>query len=558
MGKGPVTSPGRASNAAPTKPPSWKLKPPHDTVIQGIVISGFSSLPSALALFLFCDWPEHGPGHKTAGNGGWLKDLDAVAPITDADERDKRAASVAFTYTGLQKIGLDADALATFSQPFREGMYQEDRLRRLGDKFREEWQGTVIPGGPRWSGNIPSRRWDVEVSKLSRERTLTDVGSPLKKGEDESKTPITVHALVVLYEETPEAAVVWAQQVERQLARHGVRVAHRLPLELRLDAKDISREHFGFADGISQPIPYEEKEDLTSPDVLIMSDGSPVVRDDWHGVPLGEILIGHTNAHHEKAPGPFVADNRMARDCGLTTNGAPEGLRNFGLNGSYLVVRELQQHVGAFWKSLEDNAEWIRAHDPGATHVTAEWLADRVIGRNTDGHLLCPSGFLKSDQYDTPQNAIGFKMTDPESLGCPAGSRVRRANPRDGLAKGLASAKTSLDAANNHRILRRGRKYGTPIAKGVGEDGAERGLLFMCLNTDIARQFEFVQQTWLLNKNFATLFDETDPLIGPEGGFTIREQPLRRIVQVKTFIQMAGGEYFFLPSIPAFNYLAAL
>jgi hypothetical protein len=66
-----------------------------------------------------------------------------------------------------------------------------------------------------------------------------------------------------------------------------------------------------------------------------------------------------------------------------------------------------------------------------------------------------------------------------------------------------------------------------------------------------------VQQTWLLNKNFGTLFDETDPLVGPKGPFTIPENPLRRIVEVDTFIQMAGGEYFFLPSIPALKYLAA-
>jgi hypothetical protein len=62
----------------------------------------------------------------------------------------------------------------------------------------------------------------------------------------------------------------------------------------------------------------------------------------------------------------------------------------------------------------------------------------------------------------------------------------------------------------------------------------------------------------MLNRNFATLYDETDPLVGPEGGFTIGERPLRRIVQVKTFIQMAGGEYFFLPSLPAIDYLASL
>jgi hypothetical protein len=88
------------------------------------------------------------------------------------------------------------------------------------------------------------------------------------------------------------------------------------------------------------------------------------------------------------------------------------------------------------------------------------------------------------------------------------------------------------------------------------DDGVDRGLLFICLNTDITRQFEFVQQTWMLNPNFATLYDEADPLLGPKGMMTIPEEPLRRIIEVDTFVQMAGGEYFFLPSMPALRYLA--
>ena len=39
---------------------------------------------------------------------------------------------------------------------------------------------------------------------------------------------------------------------------------------------------------------------------------------------------------------------------------------------------------------------------------------------------------------------------------------------------------------------------------------------------------------------------------------TIREQPLRRTVHVDTFVQAAGGDYFFLPSLPALRYLAML
>ena len=178
MGAGPVTS--------PKKKPTWKLKPPHDTFTQGIVVSGFSDLPSAEALFLWCDWPENGPDSPaSAGKGAWLKALADVAPITDADGKDQRAAAIAFTWTGLQKLGLSADALATFSAPFREGMYQEDRLRRLGDKIRDEWQGTVIPGGPRWSANIPARK---EKGAQAWERVIADVSSPADDDEREVVT----------------------------------------------------------------------------------------------------------------------------------------------------------------------------------------------------------------------------------------------------------------------------------------------------------------------------------------------------------------------------------
>ena len=137
---------------------------------------------------------------------------------------------------------------------------------------------------------------------------------------------------------------------------------------------------------------------------------------------------------------------------------------------------------------------------------------------------------------------------------------MRRAFPRDALAPLPTedSRQTLLQAANNHRILRRGRKFGARAADRYTPDGIDRGLLFMCLNTDIERQFEFVQQTWLLNSSFATLFDETDPLLGPAGVQTLRGQPVRRKVKVRTYVQMAGGDYFFLPSLPALAYLSLL
>jgi deferrochelatase/peroxidase EfeB len=224
-----------------------------------------------------------------------------------------------------------------------------------------------------------------------------------------------------------------------------------------------------------------------------------------------------------------------------------------------LVVRELKQNVAAFWQSMDKNAASIREHDPQhSAHVTAEWLAERVVGRDREGHLLCPGGRLAPDALGLPDNNYLFHPRDPHGIGCPPGSHVRRAHPRDALAPTEAQGADLLLAANNHRILRRGRKFGPKIADYRTSDGEDRGLLFMCLNTDIARQFEFIQQTWLLNSDFVTLFDEVDPLIGPKGRMTIREEPLRRTVHVETFVQMAGGDYFFLPSLPALRYLAAL
>src|SRR5207253_11087120 len=58
--------------------------------------------------------------------------------------------------------------------------------------------------------------------------------------------------------------------------------------------------------------------------------------------------------------------------------------------------------------------------------------------------------------------------------------------------------------SNRHRIIRRGRPY---------QDGpTEQGHLFIAVNTDIARQFEFIQQTWHMSPAFNALYTAKDPL----------------------------------------------
>lgn len=522
MGDGPVTGLDWRDR------PSWKLAAPHAARTQGLVVSGFNKQEFAAALFLGFGWPK-----PAEGKGAWLNALRDICPITDADGAEPAPAAIAFTYTGLELLGLSRESLASFSAPFREGMTQVDRLRRLGDCRDDVWNDTVVEGGHQWSGNAP-----IGTAEKVRRKA----------------TPLGVHALLILYDLSEAAVQQRVAAVTAVLAQHEVAIVRQLPLSLRLDENGVGREHFGFADGISQPVPYEDG-------AVVFRDGTPVPKDDWHGVPLGEILLGHDNAYREIAPGPVVPrpENHVEGDDPPTLrgDGAPAGFLNFGLNGSYMVVRELRQYVDKFWDSLDRGCARIRERDPdNSAHIDPAWLAARVIGRSLDGDLLCPGGALGKDAYNQPQNAFGFRASDPDGGGCPLGSHVRRANPRDSLAPTPASGPDLLEAANNHRILRRGRKFGKPVTDPRVDDGEERGLLFICLQADITRQFEFVQQTWLLNQNFHTLFDEMDPLVGPDGMMTIGERPLRRRIEVQTFVQCAGGEYFFLPSLPALAYLA--
>ena len=91
----------------------------------------------------------------------------------------------------------------------------------------------------------------------------------------------------------------------------------------------------------------------------------------------------------------------------------------------------------------------------------------------------------------------------------------------------------------------------------------EHGLHFICLNGNIARQFEFVNNTWLNSPKFAGLYDDSDPVTAPSqphgGTFTVQSDTVReRVTDVPRFVSVKGGAYFFLPGIAAMRYLAGV
>jgi len=122
-------------------------------------------------------------------------------------------------------------------------------------------------------------------------------------------------------------------------------------------------------------------------------------------------------------------------------------------------------------------------------------------------------------------------------------------------------------------LLRRGRSYGPVLSPDAAlkpdAPATERGLQFICLVANISRQFEFVQNAWVMNSKFGGIQLERDPVLGNrrqlyDGDNTNhfnRPDPTgltQKICALPQFITMRGGGYFFMPGLRAIKYLAAL
>ncbi len=183
--------------------------------------------------------------------------------------------------------------------------------------------------------------------------------------------------------------------------------------------------------------------------------------------------------------------------------------------------------------------------------------------------VICPD--QEMDEYNNT-NKFEYRKEDEGGLKCPYASHIRRSHPRDALD---TSKSASIKIANKHRLLRRGRSFGTPVTETmnprdilkVEEVTGERGLHFICFNADLGRQFEFIQNAWTNNPKFNGLVDERDPISGnhhhPEnkkmtGTFTVPEKLgiRRRFTDVPEFVNVKGGSYFFMPGINAIKYLS--
>jgi Dyp-type peroxidase family len=437
--------------------------------IQGFVVRGYR-LPAAGYLFLRIE--------DAARARDFLSDfIPHVLTAERWDVKPDSGINLAFSFEGLRALGVGDASLDAFPAEFRDGM--ASRAPLLGDV-----------------GESAPDRWE----------------DCFRSGD--------AHVLVMISAKDGDALADRDRRIREVVERRGGASVVVTQLGGVLPTR---REHFGYADGFSQPaIEGSRFEDHPGA-------GAPAENGGWRPIAAGEFILGYPDEQGSLPAAP-----------------PPDEL---GRNGSYVVYRKLRQDVAAFRRQLAEAA----ALYPGGEDL----LAAKLVGRWRDGTPLDASPHREDPSLvadKTRNNAFDYGR-DPEGLRCPIGSHIRRMNPR-------LSMPFEGKLVNRHRIIRRGITYGELLPEGVLEDdGRDRGVIFMTVQASLARQFEFVQAQWANTGNPFRLGDDQDPIIGPMDNdgiskMTVPGRPPFFVGPLSRVVTMRGGEYYFAPGVNGLRHLA--
>jgi len=304
------------------------------------------------------------------------------------------------------------------------------------------------------------------------------------------------------------------------------------------------REHFGFLDGVSQP----GIRGLTRPSRPSTAPNQGLPGQDL--VWPGEFVLGF--------PGQDPSDPN--KPGGVAPLPAP-----WARSGSYMVFRRLEQLVPEFRRFVAARAARLG--------IYPDLLAARMVGRWRSGAPLelAPREDNPSlGGNDKRNNDFGY-ADDPFQRACPYAAHIRKVNPRDDPAGGKAETLT-------HRIIRSGIPFGPEVAPGETATLHSRGLMFVCYQASIGRQFEFIQRGFADNPDFvggkrrpddnSPVVPGFDPIIGqaPGNGARSMDEPVpnypagnRRTMldMPEQFVIVTASGYFFMPSISGLRTLLA-
>jgi Dyp-type peroxidase family len=293
-----------------------------------------------------------------------------------------------------------------------------------------------------------------------------------------------------------------------------------------MNGKPCTSEHFGYTDGFGNPDYLGIERSMQPGQGKLLSNGK------WAPLATGELLLGYADEAGELPVAPI-----------------PHLLAS---NGTFMVYRKLHQNVANFRAYLDKQAA---VYSGGK-----EKLAAKFVGRWRDGTPLelSPNQPDPTIVKDPNRNTDFTYGGDAEGTRCPIGAHIRRVHPRDAFG-------FNGQLINRRRITRRGLPYGRFVPEGEPvSDTEERGIIFMVLNASLSRQFEFVQQQWIQYGNDSHLGNDKDVLLGNHGGkgrFVVQGEtsltnPPFVCSGLPDFVELRGGDYFFLPSITALGMIS--
>lgn len=396
-------------------------------------------------------------------------------------------------------------------------------------------------------------------AKASAKKLGDDVNDwePAFKEKDENDKERHVDVLVLVADDHPEKASQLAGRIVQEVnAFSNVLLNQKGHVLYRkaADAGHIGIEHFGYADGVSQPLYFKDEID---------AQASNSNWDDRE--PLNLVLV----------PDPQGQD-----------------INSFG---SFLVFRKLEQNVSAFMEAEEAEIPPIRESDG---IVNKDISGAMMVGRFRNGTPLITSGGFAGEIRHESQITNDFDYgNDPPpqpsdqtmySFKCPFFAHTRITNPRADIAVVPPSFVHSV------RLTRRAMPYQDKSRFGVEKEDqlivtdeelsnnrpkTGVGLLFMSYQAHIGKQFEFIQNNWANHGHIAGRNIGQDGVIGqvselPATGLPFKPdrpdlQPRRlpeqwghdvslaaKQISFGGFVRNKGGEYFFTPSISSLRRLA--
>lgn len=320
-----------------------------------------------------------------------------------------------------------------------------------------------------------------------------------------------------------DALMIVAADVERsmndlltQLMLHGRQ--HRVEDVFKQRARMLDagvtrgRDHFGFKDGISQPV--------------VALPGDSVAGSD--AIAVGEFVLGHRQEHESAATAGACSSPPWK-------------------NGSFLVLRRLRQEVAGFNEFVDTTAPQVG--------ISADLLRAKMLGRYPSGAPLVGAERAAEDPYtggDVETNSFDYRA-DLEGVIVPRAAHIRNANARD-------------EESRRRRIIRRGIPYGDQLQPNA-ERGtpyaadADRGLCFVCYQRSIEDQFEYIQRQ-ANDVHRPRADDGADPIAAQaeegERFFRLPGSAVERFSLGRPpWVTTTGGGYFFAPSITTLELLAA-